>query len=329
MTSATLPRAFVWRRLHSLMGLWIVLFLCEHLFVNSQAALLLGDNGKGFIDAVNAIHNFPYLPAIECILLGVPIALHGIWGIKYLMTSKSNVWPSDGAKPKLNEYGRNWAYTWQRLTSWILLIGIILHVAKFRFIDYPDSLNQGIHSYYFVPLSVDNGLYTVAARLGVRLYSQEQITKERKELEERQGEQSLVVVAKTLPEKTSYDAQQQMILTAAQAYSRQMEWAQMLEKQKIGPGQVVAVAKDFASASLLTVRDTFKSPLYGVLYTVFVLAACFHAFNGLWTFCITWGVVLKVAAQQRLLRFSWGLMALVIFLGLAAIWGTYFLNLRS
>ena len=52
MTAATavIPRAFIWRRLHSLMGLWLVLFLGEHLLTNSQAALWLGDNGKGFVD---------------------------------------------------------------------------------------------------------------------------------------------------------------------------------------------------------------------------------------------------------------------------------------
>lgn len=313
MTVAVLPRVFVWRRLHSLMGLWLVLFLVEHLLVNSQAALLLGDNAKGFVDAVNAIHNFPYLQIIESILLGIPIVIHGVWGVKYLMTSKFNVGKSDGSTPSLGEYGRNRAYTWQRLTSWILLVGLILHVAKFRFIGYPDSLNQGAHSYYFVPLSIDKGLYTVASRLGVELYDVEQVTQERKRLEDRQGEQALVEVAKTLPENTTYDAQQQMIAVSAETYRQKMEWMLMLEKQNIKPGQVVAVAKDFGTTSLLTVRDTFKHPLYGALYTLFVLAACFHAFNGLWTFCITWGVVLKVAAQKRMLRFSGALWPLLPF----------------
>src|SRR4026207_984938 len=109
-----LPSAFIWRRLHSLMGLWLVLFLMEHLFVNSQAALLLGENGKGFVRAVNAIHNLPYLQAIEVTLLGVPILIHLIWGIKYLLTSKSNSGKTDGSSPSLSKYARNHAYTWQR-----------------------------------------------------------------------------------------------------------------------------------------------------------------------------------------------------------------------
>jgi succinate dehydrogenase / fumarate reductase cytochrome b subunit len=229
----------------------------------------------------------------------------------------------------LPEYGRNHAFTWQRLTSWILLIGIILHVAKFRFIDYPDSLNQGENSYYFIPVSVDKGLYTVAARLGVHLYDQDRVTEQRKEIEDRQGEQALLSVGRTLPETKAFDAQQQMILISGQSYKQKLQWVEMLEKQKIGPGQAVAVAKDFGTASVLAVRDTFKHPIYVALYTIFVLAACFHGFNGLWTFCITWGVVLRVAAQQRILRWAWGLMILVAFLGLASIWGTYWLNLKA
>ena len=329
MTSQTIPRAFIWRRLHSLMGLWLVLFLIEHLLVNSQAALLLGDNAKGFVDGVNAIHNLPYLQVIEIVLLGVPFAIHAVLGVKYLMTSKFNSRKSDGTTPSMEKYGRNHAYTWQRLTSWVLLVGLILHVAKFRFIDYPDSLNQGENSYYFIPVTVDKGLYTVASRLGVELYSPDEITRERKEFEDRQDEQALVDAAQTFPESSTYDAQEQMILNSAQVYEQKLQWMEMLEKQKVNATQVVAVAKDFGTASVLAVRDTFKSPLYVGLYTLFVLAACFHGFNGLWTFCITWVVVLRVAAQQRILRWAWGLMIVITFLGLASIWGTYWLNLRS
>ena len=320
MSVRSIPKAFIWRRLHSLTGLWLVLFLMEHLLVNSQAALLLGDNAKGFIEMVNSIHNLPYLEMMEIFLLGVPILLHGIWGVRVLFQAKFN--------GMVKENGRNRAFTWQRLTSWILLIGIVLHVAKFRFIDYPDSLNQGDKSSYFVTVSIDQGLYTVASRLGVELYGSDQIEEEKKDLEKRQGEQALVAVSKTLPATEDFNVQQQMILTSAQTYRQKIDWIKMLEKQKLEANEVVAVAKDFGTASLLTVRDTFKNPIYAVLYTIFVLAACFHGFNGLWTFCITWGVIIKVAAQQRVLRWAWGVMALVAFLGLASIWGTYWLNLK-
>lgn len=327
MVTTAIPSAFVWRRLHSLMGLWLVLFLIEHLLVNSQAALLLGENGKGFVEMVNGIHNLPYLPFVEGFLLGVPIAIHAIWGIKYLLQSKSNSWSNSNSKTSLN-YGRNHAFTWQRLTSWILLIGIILHVAKFRFIHYPQVLNQGGKTFYFVRIGMDQGLYTVADRLGVELYSSEQILNLKQEIDRRQGEGALVEVAKMLPDNNCFDPQEQMILTSAQSYQQKLEWTRTLERQKIEPHQVIAIANDFGTASLLSVRDTFKSFLYAFLYTIFVLCACFHGFNGLWTFCLTWGMILQFSMQRKLLFFTWGLMALIAFLGCIAIWGTYWLNLK-
>ena len=251
-----------------------------------------------------------------------------VLGVKYLFAAKFNSRRTDGTSPDMHQYGRNRAYTWQRITSWILLVGIILHVAKFRFIDYPDSINLGSKESYFITVSVDKGLYTVASRLGVQLYGPKEVRAEKESIESRQAEQTLVEVAGTLASQEQYDAQDQMILSSAQVYEQKVAWVRMLEKQKVSPTHVVAIASDMGTAMLLAVRDTFKSPLYVGLYTIFVLAACFHAFNGFWTFLITWGVVLKVSAQKGALKIAWGLMALVAFLGLASIWGTYFLNLR-
>lgn len=337
-TSTKLPRAFIWRRLHSLMGLWLVLFLIEHLLVNSQAALLLGNSGRGFVDMVNSIHNFPFLSVIEFTLLGVPIAIHLIWGVKYLFSAKYNAHKTDGSAPALPEYNRNHAYSWQRITSWILLFGLIGHVVKFRFIDYPETLNMSGNAYYFVPLKVDDGIYTVAERLKVTLYDQKAVAKERADLNERRDEETLIEARDALKEKTqlswegpketNYDQQKAIIFTAAQKFEDQAAWVSELESFSISDKEVIAVADNFGTASLLTVRETFKSPLYVALYTIFVLAACFHAFNGLWTFLITWGIVLRMSAQRSTVTFAVGLMLIVAFLGLASIWGTYWLNLR-
>src|SRR5579872_5440533 len=148
--TATLPSAFIWRRLHSLTGLWFVLFLIEHLLTNSQAALWVGDNGQGFVRMVNMLHNLPYLHEIEIFLLGVPILVHMVWGVKYLFTSKMNSMRSDGSKPALPEYARNHAYTWQRITSWILLFAVFGHVVKFRFLEYPSSVLEGSKTLYLM-----------------------------------------------------------------------------------------------------------------------------------------------------------------------------------
>lgn len=284
LSFSKVPKAFIWRRLHSLMGLWFVLFLIEHLLTNSQAALWLGDKGEGFVRMVNSLHNLPYLQLIEIFLLGTPILIHIVLGIKYLMTSKSNVIKTDGSKPYL-PYKRNYAYTLQRITSWILLIGIILHVYKFRFAQYPESFTVGTTTVYLVKVCADKGLPSVARSLHVALID-EQI---------------------------------------ASAYP---EFKELFARKKVEAGQVIAVAPSFGTATLLTVRETFKYPIYIGLYTIFVLAACFHAFNGFWTFLLSWGWILKVAAQRAWATACVVLMLVMLFLGFAAIWGTYWLNLK-
>lgn len=265
-TASKVPSTFIWRRLHSLAGLWFVLFLIEHLLTNSQAALWLGGNGQGFVRMVNALHNLPYLQAIEITLLGFPILLHIILGVRYLFTSRFNAVKGDGSTPYL-PLRRNYAYTLQRITSWILLVCLVIHVVKFRFIDYPQTLQRGTETLYLVKVKPDKGLPSVAERLGAQL-------------------------------------------------------------QEAPSGELLALTADFGTATLLTVRDTFKNPFYIALYTLFVLAACFHAFNGFWTFLISWGWVLKMAAQRTWAALSLVIMLIMLFLGLAAVWGTYWLNLK-
>ncbi len=336
MTVLSVPRAFVWRRVHSLMGLWLTLFLMEHLLTNSQAALWLGENARGFVAMVNALHNLPYLQVIEVILLGVPLLIHGVLGIKYLLTSRSNSIRSDGSKPYI-PLGRNRAYSWQRITSWVLLIGLILHVTKFRFLDYPETVQVGTHTFYLVDVKMDEGLYTVADRLNVSLFDEQAIKQERTALNERGSEKTLLKAAESIrdqnydwkgPIPQSYNSQKAMILTAAERYEDQVNWVERLESHHLMQGEVVAASTDFGIATVLAVRDTFKNPIYCTLYTIFVLAACFHAFNGFWTFLITWGWVLKMAAQRAWVTVAIVLMLVILFLGLAAIWGTYWVNLR-
>jgi succinate dehydrogenase cytochrome b subunit len=275
----TYPKDWLSRRWHSLLGLWLVVFIVEHLVTNSQAALLIGNDGAGFIRAVNALHNLPYLQAIELGLLGVPILYHAIYGIKYAFTARFNSRQSDGSKPDLSRYGGNHAFTWQRLASWVLLVGILLHVFQMRFMDYPESkLVGGTESEYAVRIHADKGLDTLAPRLGAKLYDQ-------------------------MP-----------------------EW---VTGKPLKKGQVIAVTEQFGAAVLLTVRDTFKDPWMMILYTIFVLAAVYHAFRGLWSFMIVWGVSLTPRSQALASRMSIGLMMLLGALGMAAIWLTYLVNLRS
>lgn len=256
-----MDRTFFWKKIHSLFGLWFALFLLEHLFTNSQAALLPDDRWNHFVRAVNFIHNIPYLHAVEVLLLGIPILFHAGLGIKYALTGKVNSIPSDGSRPSLPQYARNQAYTWQRWTSWILLVGLILHVGYMRIYRYPSEVEKGDGIAYTVNITHKEGIENLSQKLGI-----------------------------TLSEKG---------------------------------GQVIAQVPEFGTATLLVVRDAFLSPVKCFLYTIFVLAACFHAFNGLWTFMISWGVILRVKSQQKMSYLCSGLMFLLMFLGLSAIWGSY------
>lgn len=305
------PSEFVWRRLHSLSGVFLVLFLIFHLLTNSQAALWLGEDGKGFIHDVLLIHNLPYLVLIEILLLGVPFAIHMAWGVAYALQAKPNSYTSDGSKPSLPEYGRNHAFTWQRITSWILLFAVIAHVVQMRIYNYPASALKGDQDYYIQRVEIDPGLYTVAERLGVSV---------------RTTDQRLTDIDKaTIPSNISKEATD---LLQKQAKEQQAAWLDALHQRPLNAGQAWIVAKDFGTATLFMVRDTFKDPLLAVLYSIFVLAACFHAFNGLWTALITWGITLNPSIQRVSRYFCYSLMFLVMFLGMAAIWGTYWLNLK-
>jgi succinate dehydrogenase / fumarate reductase cytochrome b subunit len=262
-----LNREFIARRLQSLAGFVFLLFLCEHLFTNSQAALFVGDDGRGFIDAVNWIHSLPYLPVVELAFIASPILLHVWWGIERVRMAKFNSGSSDGAAPTL-AYSRNIAFSWQRITSIILIVAILMHVIYMRFLHQPHEHSYGVFREFFVKVTDDPGLSSVASRLDVKL-------------------------------------------------------------TKDGGDVVLASANNVGTAFLLVLRDTYKSIVLCLLYSIFVVIASFHACNGLWTFAITWGVTLN-EGSRRLVRIASNLlMGLLIFFGLACIWGVYWVNLRS
>ena len=325
MTANTsVPKTFFWRRIHSLTGIWLVIFLCEHLLNNSQAALWVGDDGRGFIHLVTSIHNLPYLRVIEIGLLGVPIAIHAVWGIQYAREASFNSFRTDGSKPSLREYKRNHAYTWQRITSWILLFGIIAHVVQMRFIEQPESAVVNGQHYYMVRIGLDEGLYPLSKRLDFNLYNKKAIEAEKK-LAPKVNLSSRGSIWSFFNFRGSEKGYE---LLEMQKLGEKDDFVRALTAKPLKEGEVIAVCRNFATAMLLVVRETFKWPLMLVLYTIFVLSACFHGFNGLWTFLITWGVSLTERSQKLMRLIANGFMVVVAFLGLAAIWGTYWVNLR-
>lgn len=286
--TAFISSAFIWRRVHSLMGFWLLIYLVIHLVTNSQAALWIGDDGSGFIRLVNALESLPYLQVIEIVLIGIPLAIHGIWGVKRVLSAKLNAGGSEGISPSL-PYARNRAFMWQRITSWILLVGIIGHVVQMRFLDAPKKAKSSLgEERYFTRVSVDEGLGALAERLHVVIYESEEI-----------------------------------------AAVDDSDWIPVLSSFRLKDDQAVAMSSTPGTAFLLMVRDTFKSPLMAALYTVFLLAAVFHAFNGFWTFLIAWGVILSYRSQKAMLPVGMIGMLVLSLLGLAAIWCSYWVNLRN
>lgn len=324
MSQTTTPKAFVWRRLHSLMGLWLVLFLFMHLLANSQAALMIGEDGKGFIHDVEFIHSLPYLKVIELTLLALPFGIHIIWGVQYLLTGQYNSMRGDGTRPHLS-YERNHAYTWQRITAWILLFAVIAHVVQMRFMLYPTEAKVGNEEVYLTKLTLDSGLYTLSDRLGVNLLSQKDVESKLMNAPDTEIDLNRLLGDGT---EEAFIPERQQALLAAQTLKKHSAYLEKLSQFKLAPNEVIASCPNFGTATLLMVRDTFKSPFMVAMYSLFVLAAVYHAFNGLWTGLITWGITLTPRSQQLMLVAVVGLMLLVSFLGLTAAIGTYWINLK-
>ena len=165
-----------------------------------------------------------------------------------------------------------------------------------------------------IRIKEDEGLLTLSKRLGFKLYNRQQLSVEKLRI--------------LLQSSINNQIHIQSDLVASQKTYEEHSWLEAMEKWPLKENEVVVVSPSFGMAELLMVREAFKRPVMILLYTGLVLAACFHAFNGLWTFMITWGVTLTSRSQQLMRTFATGLMVLVAFLGLAAIWGTYWINLR-
>ena len=120
---------FALRRLHSLAGVVFGGYIVVHLLVNAtliEAAFpgLFMDRGDIYQDQVDIIHGLPFLIALEWFAIFLPIIFHAVYGTLVAFAGKPNV-TSYG-------YAKNWAYTAQRATSFILLAYIAFHVLTMK-----------------------------------------------------------------------------------------------------------------------------------------------------------------------------------------------------
>jgi succinate dehydrogenase / fumarate reductase, cytochrome b subunit len=117
---------FLLRRLHSLTGILFGGYLIVHLLIN--ATLVEGSRPGAdttvYQEQVNKIHSLPLLPVIEWTFIYLPIIYHTIYGIWIVATGQPNVGNYN--------YGKNWAYFFQRVSAVILIFFIAFHVLTFK-----------------------------------------------------------------------------------------------------------------------------------------------------------------------------------------------------
>ena len=121
---------FLIRRLHSLLGVIpLGIFLFAHMATNAMAFFGVEEFDK----KVFLIHSLgPLLPFVEAAVIFVPLALHIVIGIAIALTSKGNATDLT--------YGRNWAYTIQRWSGWLVLIFLVYHTMSLRFLGWANEV---------------------------------------------------------------------------------------------------------------------------------------------------------------------------------------------
>lgn len=117
---------FLLRRLHSLTGIIFGLYICVHLLVN--ATLIEGARHDGqptvFQQQVDKIHSLPFLEGVEWTTIYIPIIYHTVYGLWIVVTGQPNVGNY--------QYGKNWAYFFQRVSAIILVLFIAFHVLAMK-----------------------------------------------------------------------------------------------------------------------------------------------------------------------------------------------------
>lgn len=131
---------FLWRKLHSLLGvLPIGAFLLEHLLSNFEA--LKGPIAYG--EQVRFLNSLPLVRVLEWAFIFLPILYHGGYGFYIWLRGKSNLvyYPFAG----------NWMYSAQRFTGIVAMLYILHHVVSMRFLgislpEHPMSAFDKVHA---------------------------------------------------------------------------------------------------------------------------------------------------------------------------------------
>jgi succinate dehydrogenase / fumarate reductase cytochrome b subunit len=149
-TASKTDSSYFWDKLHSLTGVVpIGAFLLEHFFENSYALVSVGK-----YDYISAkLETIPWRVPVEFLLIWLPIAFHGLYGLHVWWKGKTNVWS--------HPWMANWLYVLQRWTGIIAFAYIIWHVWTERF------LTHGISPYAVVARSFANPYFVAFYVIGV------------------------------------------------------------------------------------------------------------------------------------------------------------------
>jgi len=124
--------SFIWRKLHSLLGIIpIGAFLLEHLLSNFEAT----KGAVAYGEQVRFLNSLPVVRVLEWVFIFIPLAYHGLYGVYIWIRGKSNIvyYPWAG----------NWMYIAQRYTGLVALVYIAYHVATQRFMGVSLPENPG------------------------------------------------------------------------------------------------------------------------------------------------------------------------------------------
>ncbi len=123
VTVLSKDREFLWRRLHSLLGVIPVgLFLVFHLSLNFTVV-----GGEEFYNSATAMMELvPHslLLAMEWIIIYIPLMFHAFYGVFIAFTAKHNA--------KRFSTFRNWMFVLQRFTGIFLVVFVAWHIFQTR-----------------------------------------------------------------------------------------------------------------------------------------------------------------------------------------------------
>jgi succinate dehydrogenase / fumarate reductase, cytochrome b subunit len=70
-----------------------------------------------------------------------------------------------------------------------------------------------------------------------------------------------------------------------------------------------------------SMHGLLSSPLWAVIYVLFVLIAAWHFGNGIWSFCFKYGLTTSASSQRWAMAIGMGIALVGLVLGLVSLWG--------